>query len=322
MKKILATLFITIFFHIFLLAHPGIGIVADSKGNVFYTDLNHVWKITPEGKKSIYVRNVHTHELYIDHDDHLFGENAWYEGEATDKWGFAVWKKINGQPLEFVVDSTEGFLFDHPFGFVRDGSGNMYWDDKNNGNYIFKKRSNNDKIENIATGVFENIRWRYWLNGYFHFIDMDDLYKIENGNINLVAKGLRSTALPFSAFVRDMHSIMGAWDDEKGNVYVAVYSGKTVKKITPDGQVTDYFKSKGNWSPSGGMFDKKGNLWLLEFSSSNQTRVRKIEAKDLTNTPVKMEAPFDKELAAIIVIIVFLAVGLLFLRRKNPRKRK
>lgn len=31
-------------------AHPGIGIVMDSKGNVFYTDLKQVWKIDPLGK--------------------------------------------------------------------------------------------------------------------------------------------------------------------------------------------------------------------------------------------------------------------------------
>ena len=27
-------------------AHPGIGIVMDDDGNVFYTDLTHVWKIS------------------------------------------------------------------------------------------------------------------------------------------------------------------------------------------------------------------------------------------------------------------------------------
>jgi hypothetical protein len=47
-------------------AHPGIGIVMDSRGNVFYTDLSHVWKVEPGGAKSIAVRGVHTHELYID----------------------------------------------------------------------------------------------------------------------------------------------------------------------------------------------------------------------------------------------------------------
>ncbi len=45
--------------------HPGVGIVMDSRGNIFYTDLKQVWKISPEGRKSIAVANVHTHELYL-----------------------------------------------------------------------------------------------------------------------------------------------------------------------------------------------------------------------------------------------------------------
>jgi hypothetical protein len=32
-------------------AHPGVGIVQDSRGNVFYTDAKQVWRITPDGKK-------------------------------------------------------------------------------------------------------------------------------------------------------------------------------------------------------------------------------------------------------------------------------
>ena len=59
------------------LAHPGWGIVVDSKGNVFYTDLAQVWKVEPSGRRSVAVPRVHTHELYLDAHDHLFGERLW-----------------------------------------------------------------------------------------------------------------------------------------------------------------------------------------------------------------------------------------------------
>lgn len=62
-------------------AHPGIGILEDSKGNVFYTDLKQVWKISPSGEKTVAVPGVHTHELYLDGDDNLYGEHLWYTGE-------------------------------------------------------------------------------------------------------------------------------------------------------------------------------------------------------------------------------------------------
>jgi hypothetical protein len=90
-------------------AHPGIGIVMDSRGNVFYTDLKQVWKISPKGRKSIAAANVHTHELYIDANDNLYGEHLWYEGEATDKWGHYVWKLHADGKLEQVIPRREGF---------------------------------------------------------------------------------------------------------------------------------------------------------------------------------------------------------------------
>ena len=66
-------------------AHPGVGIVQDSAGNIYYTDLKQVWKLAPDGKKSVAVPNVHTHELCLDGEDNLFGEHLWYEGDATKK---------------------------------------------------------------------------------------------------------------------------------------------------------------------------------------------------------------------------------------------
>lgn len=36
-------------------AHPGWGIVLDRQGNVFYTDLENVWRIDASGRKTIAV---------------------------------------------------------------------------------------------------------------------------------------------------------------------------------------------------------------------------------------------------------------------------
>src|SRR5260221_11330317 len=74
------------------LAHPAVGIVRDSDGNVFYSDTANVWRIDAHGAKLIVVRNVHTHELWLDSSGYLYGEHLWYEGDATHKWAHRVWK--------------------------------------------------------------------------------------------------------------------------------------------------------------------------------------------------------------------------------------
>lgn len=108
MNRLVLILFSTLISS-FSIAHPGVGIVQDSKGNIFYTDLKHVWKIQTDGKKSIAVQNVHTHELFMDEHDNLFGEHLWYEGEETDKWGHYVWRLSADGKFEKIIPDSEGF---------------------------------------------------------------------------------------------------------------------------------------------------------------------------------------------------------------------
>lgn len=124
-KTLIAALTITLGGLTPAVAHPGIGIVMDSRGNVYYTDLAQVWRIGADGKKAIAVKQVHTHELYLDPQGNLFGEHLWYEGDATKKWGYRVWRLGADSTRADVVPAREGFRTD--YSFVRDGGGTMYW---------------------------------------------------------------------------------------------------------------------------------------------------------------------------------------------------
>src|SRR5689334_12375605 len=132
------------FISVISFAHPGIGIVEDSRGNVFYTDLAKVWKVTPDGKRSIAVANVHTHELFIDEGDNIFGEHLWYNGEAADTWGHYAWKLSKDGQFQKIIPDSEGFLED--YSFVRDHFGRMYWADRTNKcQHVVRKNSDNTK---------------------------------------------------------------------------------------------------------------------------------------------------------------------------------
>src|SRR5262245_27270327 len=137
-------------------AHPGIGIVRDSRGNVFFTDLKQVWKIAPGGEKSVAVPNVHTHELCLDSADNLYGEHLWYEGDATKKWGHRVWRLAADGTLADAIPAREGFLNDDSF--VRDRAGNRYWVDIHD-KTIVKKRATDGSITMHAKHDFRDPRW-------------------------------------------------------------------------------------------------------------------------------------------------------------------
>jgi hypothetical protein len=259
-------------FSVPVLAHPGIGIVVDSKDNIYYTDLGQVWRIGPDGTKSVVVPNVHTHELFIDARDNLFGEHLWYEGDRTRKWRHFVWKRAPDGRVTRVVPAREGFL--QNYSFVRDGRGTMYWPDRERS--LIRKKSADGVVSVHASASFRDIRWMAaTANGTLYVIDRTDLLRIDPaGRVQTLARDLSRPRrfLPPG----DRHALFGIWTDRAGNAYVADYAEREVHRIDLYGRVSIVAESTLPWGPTGGVFDRGGNLWLLEYSLTNQVRVRKV----------------------------------------------
>lgn len=262
-----------------IVAHPGIGIVMNSAGHVFYTDLNHVWEISPNGTVSIAVKDVHTHQLYLDKQDNLYGEHVWYEGEHTDKWVHYRWKLTKEKELVRLTPDTEGFPVHS--GLVRDCERNMYWQEKVDGHEVIKRQDESGKVFLHSDHKFEDVRWMFVPREKMelYVIDLVTLKKVEpDGQVRIISEDLSEKSISH-AFVRDIHNLMGMWEDNASNLYIAVFGGKKVKKVSPDGEIKTVVKVSGRWSPSGGLFDQNENLWLLEYSLSNNARVKRIDLK-------------------------------------------
>ncbi len=255
------------------LAHPSVSVVIDSRGNVYYSDLEQVWQISPDGKKTIAVPNVHTHELYLDGEDNLFGEHLWYNGERLNTWGSRVWRRSPDGRVVDIVPTHAGF--NDNYGFVRDRAGNRYWADR--AANTIRKRTPDGAVVALARADFRDIRWmNVTPDGTVYLVDKVDLMRVTpDGRVTTVTRGLsRGSLLRLSAGGR--HQVMGLWFDRAGNVYVADYAGGKVKRVSPQGRVTVVAESRMPWSPTGGTFDRDGALWLLEYSAINRVRLRKI----------------------------------------------
>ncbi|HEY5722483.1 MAG TPA: hypothetical protein VIT45_09185 [Allosphingosinicella sp.] len=255
------------------IAHPGTGIVEDAKGNIYYTDLEQVWRLAPDGSRTIVVPAVHTHELFIDSEDNLYGEDAWYEGEATDRWGWRAWRRSPDGRIANVVPPTRGSRTD--YSFVRDSAGNMYSADSE-GRIV--RRSPDGTRVRLSARKFGEVRAILASpDGVLHFIAAGDLWRMEPGGAaRRLASGL-SEQIASQPFVDERHRIMGLWGDREGNVYAAVWGGRKVKRIDPLGRVTVAVRSDSPWSPSGGLVARDGRLWLLEYSVDNAVRIRPAE---------------------------------------------
>lgn len=258
-----------------VLAHPSVGIVQDSQGNVFYTDLKQVWKITPAGQKSIAVANVHTHELCLDNEDNLYGEHLWYEGEQTNRWGHRVWcLKRNGQLVE-IIPARSGFL--ENYSFVRDRAGNMYWAERGP-QTVIKKRTPAGQILTHASGPFHSVgRMTAQPDGTLFLLDAGALWRISpTGQSSTLLQ--RVSAQPRTATrAGELNYQMGLWLDQQAAVHVAVASERLVLKVKPDGKTAVAHRSPLPWAPSGGLVDRAGEVWLLEYSPTNAVRVRHLK---------------------------------------------
>jgi hypothetical protein len=255
-------------------AHPGIGIVRDARGIVFYTDLERVWRIDAAGRKSVAVPNVHTHELWLDPAGALYGEHLWYEGDAAKKWGHRVWRLGTDGSVTDVVPAREGFRTD--WSFVRDAAGNGYWREGETAARIHVKTPAGAVAVRAACADCRDVRWMAaGPDGTVYFVDAGDLRVASpQGAIRTLARGLASKSLT-QAFVSNRHALMGIWTGP-GAVYVARYATREVLRVEWDGTVSVAARSAFPWAPTGGTFGPDGELWLLEVSATNAVRIRRI----------------------------------------------
>ncbi|HVK97786.1 MAG TPA: hypothetical protein VM368_08210 [Flavisolibacter sp.] len=257
------SLLLAVLFPFILNAHPPVGIVADSKSNIYYSDLQQVWKIDRFGNKTIVVPHVHTHELAVDKLDRIFGQESIYSGEATNTYQHAVWMyDTKNNKRETIVPVTEGFYI-HDYSFVRDDAGNMYWIKVGAKDTTLMKTTPSGKSTLLARGDFKRVQWMHFAN--------DHLYYIQSGNIYSV--DVEGVIKPFIHNLQG--NLFGLWSDKDGNLYVANHTQRIIHKINKEGETQTFYKSPGDWAPTGGTFDHDGNLWVLETNTKHEIRAIK-----------------------------------------------
>ncbi len=273
MKHLLSGILIAI--TISLQAHPGIGFIYDGDQTIYYTDLKHIWQVnTLSGESQIFIEDVHSHEIVMDSLGAIYGEHYWYN-ESQVLFKNYVWKKEKSGQYFKVRADQEGENDD--FSFVRDENFSGYLiTDFGDAYHIIK-----------STGGQEEILWKGSLNrptwkaldqkGRLLFVDYPGVYRLNSGKLDTLASDLSKSRLPFSV-QRDDHHIYGIWTDPSNNIYVAIFGARSIIKIDDSSdKPQEIYKSDFFWSPVNGLFDKEGNLWVLEATMTGNVRVEKAD---------------------------------------------
>ena len=160
---------------------------------------------------------------------------------------------------------------------MRDRAGNMYWIDRGE-KLVLMKRSPDGKNTPCADAQFRQVEWMTVASdGTIFLMDRGDLRGVSSdGKVTTIAARLSANQVP-PAGVSDKNYHMGLWTDAYGKVYVAVAQERLVLRVGPDGNSEVAVRPAEPWSPSGGTYDRGGNLWLLEYDTANAVRARRID---------------------------------------------
>lgn len=262
----------------FAVAHPPVSVVQDSRGFVYYSDLQNVWKISPTGTRTVAVMGVHTHQLYVDSRDRLYGEDATND-DATGQPYHRVWRLDPDGTLTDVIPIRAGYLWDYgDFGFVRDRMGVAY---------ILQHSGGPALVRMGATGRVSRITLPRSEPGFA--LPTDDGRVVITAGRDLLRADIRrqqasvwkanlASVTPRVVEVADRHALLGLWLDRQGRIHVASFAGAAVIRLEPDGATSIVARSPEGWAPSGGMVGADESLWLLEMSLDGQVRVRRVMA--------------------------------------------
>lgn len=281
-------------------AHPATGIVVDRAGNVYFSDLETVWKIDKQGKLSVFrpgVNGRHVHELTIDAQDNIYGGDVSYERQ---KWVSDVWKMTPVGTSTYLLEPTT-----HPPRSMSpwlDRDGNMYLIDQNNHTKtqtLLLRRSPDGQVKTLAGGAYGHQDGKgaaakfgsvggmaFGRDGALYLTDGDAVRKVTmDGSVTTLARGLTTrTADDKPALFGASHgSLSGLAVDSSGAVYVADAGSRRLLRINRDGKTEVVLRIDPPYFPNGVAAAPDGAIYVLEVgltlpNVSSGPRVRKISA--------------------------------------------
>ena len=298
-----------------MLAHPATGIVVDRTGQVYFSDLETIWKLDADRKLSVFrpgVSGRHVHELAIDDQDNIYGEDISYE-PATKKWISDVWKMTPAGALTYLVAPTT----DPPRALTirRDRDGNTYSIDQNNHlkqRTILFRRTPDGQVTPFAGAAYGRRDGKgtsaqfssvgslaFGSDGNLYLTDGISLRKVTmDGTVTTVATNLNArTSEDKPVLFEGLYgSLAGLTVTTNGVAYVADAGNRRLLRISPEGKVDVALRTDPPFFPNGVFATPSGEVYVLEVgltlpNLTSGPRVRKLmtDGKSVVLTVVGQE---------------------------------
>jgi len=267
-------------------AHPGSGIVVDSQGNVFVSDINRgLLKFGADGKVSVVLKEA-GHWLAVDANRKF----TRMEFEKSDHW--PRWFKHRTWP-----DAPLALISDGGSPLVIHRDGNLYYvcNDERMiiGGLQIGRLTPGGKLTLVAPDMKARVDELGGIKGLATGPG-DSLYATTPGAVlKVMLDGTFSTVkhpvvapdcdryLPPNTPVAYEPFLTGLAVDSRGNIFLAATGCRCVLKLNPDGQISTVLKAETPWAPAGVAL-RGEDLYVAEWTNAQsdahdyRPRVRKV----------------------------------------------
>lgn len=249
-------------------AHPATGIVVDSKGQLYFSDLETIWKIDRQGNLTAVragLNGRHVHELSIDAQDNVYGADISYV-PATKKYITSVWKITPAGKVIFLQEET-----DQPAAGMSiwlDRAGNMYSVDQNNHTKtqtLILRRTPGGDVSTFSGSAYGHMDGKgtaakfssiggmaFGADGNLYLTDGSYVRRVTmDGTVSTVAKDLtaRTSEDKSMSSGGSYGSLTGLSVDASGNVFVADAGNRRLLRISSDGNVSVVYRVDAPYFP-------------------------------------------------------------------------
>lgn len=300
-------------------AHPAWGIQMNRQGELYFADVqrDRIWLINNRGSLIPVLLGKHSHDLWLDQNDSVFGEHLTYE-PASQQWRSTRWQlSINEQLTEMGAPPVAGLSLLH------DAVGNFFVVEKTDEQLRLLKRAPDGVMTFVAGGP------RGYADGpgaaaRFSLIEAmvlghdGALYLRDQACIRRVSPSGEVTTLggnPLAGLARGQQPrILGLTTDAQNNVLVADTEQHTVRKINPAGRVESLFETGWFWQPTG-VTSVNGDVYILESAPESwlgvlpelglgpYLRVQKLAADGHVQTLATLWRPTTRLLLGTLILL-------------------
>lgn len=256
-------------------AHPPRGLAITPEGQVYFSDLERIWAIRPDGRLVVLrgAADRHTHELFLDPAGNLFGEDSFYE-PSTGAYRAGIWRMRPGGGFAYVYGPTA--RPEWGMGVFRDARGCTYQADRTRGKELVLYRlcrparakllSSADAAARAEPRVLlSNIGGAaFGPDGSFFFRQGHIVQRLREGN-RVVTAADRLAPENFGIAV-----------DRNGALYVAEHENRRIVRVGTDGRRSIPISANAPWAPTG-VAAVGASLYVLEvtdFERGTSTRLR------------------------------------------------